>query len=65
MNGQLLRALVRVYDIGAITVALRVAPVVGSFQELAAFHNPRLEDGSTLDQLARRLCAEVRAAYFD
>jgi hypothetical protein len=65
LNGQPLRALVRVYDIGAITVALRVAPVVGSLQELAAFHNPRLEDGSTLDQVARRLCTEVRASLQD
>jgi hypothetical protein len=58
-NGIPLRALVRIYEVGAITVALRVAVEVSSLQELVSFHAPRTSDGQTIDAIAGRICAAV------
>lgn len=65
LNGQPVRALVRVYEVGAVTVALRVVLELGGFQELVPYHNPRLADGSTLDELARLVCTQVRESLQD
>ncbi|HLW64201.1 MAG TPA: hypothetical protein VKS79_02705 [Gemmataceae bacterium] len=60
LNGRPVRALVRIYEVGAITIALRVAFDVNNLRELLPFHNPQLGDDLILDALARRLCAQVR-----
>jgi hypothetical protein len=60
LNGRPLRALVGIYEVGAITIALRVALDVNGVRDLLPFHNPRLGDDLILDALARRLCAQVR-----
>src|SRR5262249_53484209 len=60
LNGQPVRAMVRIYEVGAITIALRVALEVGSLRDLIPFHNPQLGDDLILDALARRLSAQVR-----
>jgi hypothetical protein len=59
LNNQAVRALIRVYEVGAITVTLRAAFELGNLAELVPLHNPRLADGSTAEQVARRLCAQV------
>jgi hypothetical protein len=59
LRGQPVRLLVRVYDVGVVTVALRVAFEVENLLDLQPFHNPQLDDGTPLHQHARELCPAV------
>jgi len=59
LQGAPIRLLIRIYDVGVVTVMMRVefeAKVPG---DLTRFHNPILENGLTLDTVAEKLCAEV------
>jgi hypothetical protein len=51
--------LVRVYDVGVITVTLRVPVAVGSLAGLMPFHALALDDGRTADEVAAAACADV------
>jgi hypothetical protein len=59
LRGAPVRRLIRVYDVGVVTVMLRVAFEAGALADLMPFHNPQLENGETLDAVALKLCAEV------
>ena len=59
LHGATVRRLIRIYDVGVVTVMLRVAFEVGALADLMPFHNPKLENGLTLDTVAMKLCAEV------
>ena len=59
LHGAPVRRLIRIYDVGVVTVMLRVAFEVGALADLMPFHNPKLENGLTLDTVAMKLCAEV------
>jgi hypothetical protein len=59
LQGVPVRLLIRVYDVGVVTVMLRVAFEVGALADLMPFHNPKLENGQTLDIVALKLCAET------
>ena len=59
IRGQAVRAVVRLFDVGVVNVALRVPFEVASVGELLAYHHPLLEHGETLDERARQLCGEV------
>jgi hypothetical protein len=50
---------VRVYDVGVVTIAMRVAFEVGNLLDLLPFHGAKLEDGLPLSRLAQETCAEV------
>ena len=52
LHGAPVRLLIRVYDVGVVTVMLRVAFDVGTLADLMPFHNPKLENGETLDAVA-------------
>lgn len=52
--------LVRVYEVGVVTVALRVDFTVGNLEELYAYHRPTLHDRRSLEAAARELCGHVR-----
>lgn len=54
-----IRLLVRVYEVGVVSVIVRAAFAVDSLSELLPFHNPVLGNGRPLDGLARDLCDEV------
>ena len=60
-GGQPLRLQVRIFAVGAVSLVVRVPFCVGSLGELHASHEPRLDDGRTLDQYARQRLAEIRA----
>jgi len=60
VNGYPVQSLVRVYDVGAITVMLRVALTINDLQDLYPFHDPRTSDGKAAAETARHLCAQVR-----
>jgi hypothetical protein len=59
LGGRTVRLLVRVYEVGVVTVAMRAAFEAGGLLELLPLHRPVLEDGRPLDRVARELCAEV------
>lgn len=54
-----LRVLVRVYGVGVISVTLRVPWEADTLRALHTLHDPRLDNGDTLDRFARRICDEV------
>ena len=59
LNGATVRLLIRIYDVGVVTVMMRVAFEADTLGDLMPFHNPKLENGLTLDTVALKLCAEV------
>ncbi|MCS7014877.1 MAG: hypothetical protein RMJ19_02390 [Gemmatales bacterium] len=56
---QPVRVVVRVYGVGVISVTFRVPWHADQWQELYHLHDPRLDNGDTLDRFARRVCDEV------
>jgi hypothetical protein len=59
MDGQPVRTLIRVYEVGVITIAMRVDFCKTALVDLLPCHQPKLTDGKALDEEARDLCAEV------
>ncbi len=59
LHGAPVRLLIRIYDVGVVTVMLRVAFEANALADLMPFHNPKLENGLTLDTVALKLCAEA------
>jgi hypothetical protein len=59
LHGAPVRLLIRIYDVGVVTVMMRVAFEANALDGLMPFHNPKLENGLTLDTVAAKLCAEV------
>jgi hypothetical protein len=59
MRGQPVRLLLRVYDVGVVTVAMRVAFEVKSLADLLPFHDTKIETGVTRDDIAQDLCSQV------
>jgi hypothetical protein len=53
------RLLVRVYDVGVVNVAVRVAVRIDRLADLLPFHDPKLDDGRILTSAAEELCGEV------
>ena len=59
LYGSPVRLLIRIYDVGVVTVMMRAAFETDDLQQLTRFHNPTLEDGATLDQIAVEFCSKV------
>jgi hypothetical protein len=59
LHGAEVRLLIRIYDVGVVTVLLRAAFEAGAPGELMRFHNPQLENSLTLDAVAVDFCAKV------
>jgi len=59
MRGQPVRLLVRVYDVGVVTVAMRAAFDGKGLADLMPFHETDLGEGVTRDDIARDICAQV------
>lgn len=59
LHGAPVRLLIRIYDVGVVTVMMRTAFETDGLDGLIPFHNPKLENGLTLDAVAVKLCAEV------
>ncbi len=57
--GAPLRLLIRIYDVGVVTVMMRSEVQVKHPGELMRFHNPALDDGLPLDRVAVSFCAKV------
>jgi len=59
LYGKPVRPLIRIYEVGVVTVMLRVDFEAASLSDPTCYHNPRLEDGSTLDKAAATFCEKV------
>jgi hypothetical protein len=57
--GRPVRLLVRVYEVGVVSVTVRAVAAADSLLALLPFHNPALDDNRPLDALAREVCVEV------
>lgn len=58
-GGRAARVLVRVYEIGVVSIIMRVPCEAQSLHELLPYHKPALRDGRTFDQVARDLCTQT------
>jgi hypothetical protein len=59
LHGETVRLLIRIYNVGVVTVMMRVAFEVNALADLTPFHNPKLENGDALDTVAVRFCSDV------
>ncbi len=59
LYGSAVRLLIRIYDVGVVTIMMRAAFDTGTLEDLMRFHNPTLEDGSSPDRVAADFCAKV------
>ncbi len=59
---QPLRIVIRIFDVGVVNVAVRVAFDVAAPLDLLPYHNPKTGSGRPLDALAQRFCGEVCAS---
>lgn len=59
LRGCAVSFLIRVYDVGVVTVMMRLDVAPALIADLMPYHNPRLDDGETLDAVAIKLCAQV------
>jgi len=57
--------LIRIYEVGVISIILRVAFHCNTLAELSPFHTPRLDDGRPFDQVARDECNRVYQQLHD
>src|SRR5271169_5087577 len=57
LHGAPVHLLIRIYDVGVVTVMMRVAFEAEALGDLMRFRNPRLENGLTLDTVALNFCA--------
>lgn len=53
------RVQVRVYEVGVVSIAIRIAFEKDNLADLSPFHHPVVDGGQTLDQFATELCAKV------
>lgn len=58
-SGPATRLLVRVYEVGVVTVTLHVAVECDRLGDLLPWHEPPRADGRPLDAVARELCEQV------
>jgi hypothetical protein len=60
LAGQPLRVQVHVFEVGVISLVIRVAVTPNELEELRALHEPKLDDGRRLDDLAHEVYLAVR-----
>jgi hypothetical protein len=53
------RVQVRIYEVGVVSIAIRLGFDKESLAELAPLHHPTIDGGQTLDQFATELCVRV------
>ena len=59
LHGSPVRLLIRIYDVGVVTVMMRAAIENESLTGLMPFHNPKFENGELPGEVASWLCAQV------
>lgn len=59
------RTAIRIYDVGVVSVVVRVPVQVERLTDLTPFHRPTTDDGRPLDRLAAEICAECCKSLSD
>ncbi len=59
VSGQVIRSLIHVYEIGVISIAMRIPVEFKTIDELMPYHQPVLDGGLTLSQVAGNICKEA------
>ncbi len=59
ITGHLIRPMIHVYEIGAISIAMRVSVEIENLNELMPFHMPTLENGKSLSEAAKEICIDA------
>jgi hypothetical protein len=59
LAGRPVRLLIRVYEVGVVSIAMRVSFEVERLGDLLPFHKPVLDDRRTFDVVARDLCQQT------
>lgn len=59
LRGQPVHLLVRIYDVGVVTIMMRAGFTAANLGDLMPYHQAALDDGRLLDTVARELCAQV------
>ncbi len=59
LRGRPVKAQIRVYDVGVVSIAVRAACQGASLGELLPLHRPQLDGGQPLGEWARKLCHDV------
>ncbi|MDE3060221.1 MAG: hypothetical protein KGJ06_04355 [Pseudomonadota bacterium] len=59
LAGMQVRPLIHVYDVGVVSIAMRIAFDVKSLADLMPLHNIQLANGQRLEHAARDLCIEA------
>jgi hypothetical protein len=59
VGGSAARVQVRIYEVGVVSIAIRIGFDKENLADLAVLHRPSIDDGRTLDQFAMDLCARV------
>lgn len=65
LGGQGVDLLIRVYEVGVVSITMQVSFEVETLAQLRQFHNPRLANGTMLDAAARELCVGICANLKD
>jgi hypothetical protein len=65
VGGRPVDLLIRVYEVGVVSITMQVSFEVDSLAELRPFHHPLLENGVTLDSAAHKLCTEICSSLKD
>ncbi len=59
LSGKEVKPIIHIYEVGVVSINLRVAFETSDLQELLPFHRPILENGKNLDEIAYNLCKET------
>lgn len=59
IGGRPVRLVLRIYDVGVVSITVRVPVEVGQLADLQPLHSRRLDNGQTLDELAGELCLDA------
>lgn len=65
LAGRPVRLLIRVYEVGVVSIAMRVGFAVEQLAGLLPFHKPVLDDCRTFDVMARDLCRQTCESMSD
>lgn len=59
LGGRPVRLLIRIYEVGVVSIVIRVGFSVEKLTDLLPLHKPTFDNGQSFHQLARTLCEDV------
>jgi hypothetical protein len=65
LRGSRVGVTLRIFEVGVISVVARIPVEASCLDELMSWHTQRLDDGSSLDRAARKLCSDACKSLVD